>query len=263
MEGREVSNGNGPTPASYEMADDDYVPPFFALNGDYEDADFEFETATAREPLRVKVTGWRQAGCDIIWSTIMPELVALNLDQLVGRTALELGAGCGLVGLVASHTADQVVITDGDVLEVSLCKENVDRHAPSGARVEAAHLAWGEGPARTAQEKGLLGGVGTFDIIFASQVTYVPACIPALVQTFATLLAPGGEVWMFNDRVSYSLGPEGQAECRACLDRALSTHGLVVAGAGADAGWRLPPAFAALPDWAYLLRLRRKSPEAG
>ena len=108
--------------------------------------------------------------------------------------------------------------------------------------------------AQQAQDEGALGGRRDFDVILASQVVYVPACIPALVETLAALLAPEGEVWLYNDRVSYSLGPSGQTECRAFLDKALASHGLI---ATADTGLRLPPNFAGLPPHAYLLRITR------
>ena len=158
----------GLQPSSYELGEDDYVPPLFALPGDYEEAEFEFETGSHR--LQQAVTGWREGGCDILWSMVMPTTVALNLDRLVGRTVLELGAGCGLVGLIAAQTASHVVITDGDVPEVALCTDNATRHAPSHARVEAAHLAWGTIPAQQAQKEGRLGGCRAFDVIIASQV---------------------------------------------------------------------------------------------
>ena len=158
----------GLQPSSYELGEDDYVPPLFALPGDYEEAEFEFETGSHR--LQQAVTGWREGGCDILWSMVMPTTVALNLDRLVGRTVLELGAGCGLVGLIAAQTASHVVITDGDVPEVALCTDNATRHAPSHARVEAAHLAWGTIPAQQAQKEGRLGGGRAFDVIIASQV---------------------------------------------------------------------------------------------
>ncbi|KAL1522910.1 hypothetical protein AB1Y20_017875 [Prymnesium parvum] len=237
-------------PASYEASAQDYVLP--CLLGDYEDATFRFETADGAA-CEQTVRGWTQGGCRFVWSTVLPHVVAANLSRLADRLVLELGAGCGLVGLLAAHAARRVLLTDGDLAEVALCEENAAQHAPKGAQVEARHLAWGAGPAREFQRQT---GLQNVDVILASQVVYVPACIPALVETFAEMLAPSGEIWLYNDRVSYSLGPMGQATCRALLDAALLKHNFVATDiVGTD--FHLPHDFGSLPSWAYLLRITR------
>ena len=89
-----------------------------------------------------------------------------------------------------------------------------------------------------------------------------PHLAPPLKSHLSTLASPSpspspspsGEVWLYNDRVSYSLGPDGQTECRACLDKALASHGLA---ATADTCLRLPRDFDELPSHAYLLRITR------
>ena len=69
----------------------------------------------------------------------------------------------------------------------------------------------------------------------------------------AACLAPGGEVWLYNEAVSVM---SSQRECRADLDAALASHGFVVAE-GTRSGLALPAHFGDLPTHAYLLRLTR------
>ena len=53
------------------------------------------------EPVSQTVLGWSQGGCDIVWSEALPRVIARNGVCFAGRSVLELGAGCGLIGLVA------------------------------------------------------------------------------------------------------------------------------------------------------------------
>ena len=91
------------------------------------------------------VLGWCQGGCDIVWSDHLPALLAEHGAAMCGgKTVLELGAGCGLVGLVAAHWATRVDITDGDEEEVELIRMNCAEHAPAEpeqATLEAASRA--------------------------------------------------------------------------------------------------------------------------
>lgn len=247
------------SPATYEAESEADGSQLF---NEHEERDFEFATGDGAPDgdtvLHQLVKGWRQGGCDNVWSTVLPEVVALNLHLLRGRSVLELGAGCGLVGLVAAQasTTTRVVITDGDASKVRLCASNIAEYAdgsPHGTNAMAAHLAWGPAAAQRAKETGSLGSPSAFDVILAAQVVFVPACIPALVETLSSLLAPTGEVWLYNEAVSVM---STQSACRTHLDDALVAHGFVVSE-GVHAGLKLPAAFGKLPAWAYLLRLTR------
>ena len=94
---------------------------------DYETHCFSFETAGSGPTLEQEVLGWSRGGCVVVWSDLMPRLVAFQGEDLVGgKTVLELGAGCGLVGLVAAHFAARVDITDGDVQEERVIQNDDD-----------------------------------------------------------------------------------------------------------------------------------------
>ena len=62
----------------------------------------------------------------------LPVFTAVDLRGRLRRPrCLELGAGCGLIGMLAANWAKRVDITDGDEEEVALIGTNVAQHAPA------------------------------------------------------------------------------------------------------------------------------------
>ena len=58
------------------------------------------------ETVAVTWLGWAQGGCQGCWSDVLPRVLALNGRGVLGdKTVLELGAGCGVIGLLASRWA--------------------------------------------------------------------------------------------------------------------------------------------------------------
>ena len=112
--------------------------------------------------------------------------------RLAGATAIELGAGAGLVGLVASQFGSRVVLTDYEPEVLDLLKRNAEVHAAPGCGVEVRCLGWGDGPDTAA----LLAAYPTrFDVVLAADVVFWAESIPGLADTVAALLAPSG-VWL-------------------------------------------------------------------
>lgn len=193
----------------------------------YESHTFTFASSASGAVIEQEILGWSAGGCAVVWSDLLPRVVAFHGEKLCsGKTVLELGAGCGLVGLVAAHWASRVDITDGDPQEVSLIEANVEANAPKGASCScsALHLDWGSQQAAAAKESGALVKEG-YDVILAAQVVYVPDAIKPLVETIASLLAQhdGAECILYNDAVACTAT---QGECRALLDAALTAHNL-------------------------------------
>lgn len=225
-------------PAPAPAADEEpptYVPPTYMLDllTSYVETTVEYAGEDgAGGPVRQTVLSWSMGGCQTVWSEVLPRLVAMHGRRLLsGRAVLELGAGCGLIGLLAANWASRVDVTDGDEEEVALIGTNVAEHAPDapagarpqrqGGRLRAALLDWAR-PEEAVPH--LLGEREGYDVILASQVVYQPDSVPLLAKTLRYFLAPAGSVYLYNDQVA--LFGTTQAECRALLDRALAAEGL-------------------------------------
>ena len=219
----------------------------------HEAREFTYPTGEDDAVITQTVIGWSLGGCDIVWSDVLPRLLAAHGKAMVGnKTVIELGAGCGLVGLIAAHWASRVDITDGDEEEVELIQRNCEEHAPSTCACAGHHLDWGTDSASELRAALLPNG---FDVVLASQVVYVPAAIAKLVETIAALLAPGGCAYLYNDAVTTL---STQQECRALLDAALAAKGLVAV----PCALRLPPGAVMPHENAYLLTITRVDEQA-
>jgi predicted nicotinamide N-methyase len=112
-----------------------------------------------------------------------------------GKSVLELGAGSGLVGLVAARLgAERVVISDGDQTSVDLAVENLeDNGYASTESISATRLLWGEGEhAEAFKANARLSPTDGFNIIVAADVMYKPTLPPLLFETINKMLARGG-----------------------------------------------------------------------
>ena len=142
----------------------------------------ELSYPTKDGTIKQGVTGWVQGGCEIVWSELMPRVLAYHGESALRgeracERALELGAGCGLVDLLAGRYAGLIDITDGDAAEVPLIQQNIDQHA-TGCDANAVHLEWGTEAARTARADGTLRVGHGYDVILASQVRDQSASTP-------------------------------------------------------------------------------------
>ena len=59
-----------------------------------------------RRRIRQTCLGWSMGGCDTVWADVLQRILCRNGRSLVGGcTVLELGAGCGQLGLLAGRRA--------------------------------------------------------------------------------------------------------------------------------------------------------------
>ena len=118
------------------------------------------------------------------WADVWPSslILAGKLLELEGhgRSALELGCGVGLSTLAATSAGFDVLSTDyyEDALDVT--RANVFRNLGTIART------------RLVDWRHLPGDLGTFDLVFASDVLYEKEYAELLPVLLRGLLAPGG-----------------------------------------------------------------------
>jgi len=134
-------------------------------------------------------TGLRVWSCGLLLATELakaPELVR-------GRTTVELGCGCGIVGVVAALLGAYVVLTDRDPecmeLAAATCEANATAIKAAGGTVECACLDW-EWPLLAM--KDVPSVFGATDITIASDPLYTSDSTKAFPRAAKTLLAPGG-----------------------------------------------------------------------
>ena len=103
------------------------------------------------------------------------------------KRVLELGAGVGLVGLVAAELgAREVTLTDQVVFVAQHNLANAGGlSAAARERVSVRRLKWGE---------DLASAQGPYDLLLGSDIMYDPNLYDALAETIIALTAADGEV---------------------------------------------------------------------
>jgi predicted nicotinamide N-methyase len=130
-------------------------------------------------------------------TALAQHLVDRPFDSPPPETALELGAGCGLVSLVALQVYDlkQLVLTDHDPTTLQRAQLNYQATCRQLAQrpetvVAFELLTWGDEPAA----KELLASESVkFDLIFGSDLIYDASVVTPLLKTVSWLLASGGK----------------------------------------------------------------------
>ena len=114
--------------------------------------------------------------------------LAKRLQRSTGPRIIELGSGCGIVGLQLAQLCSkaQVVLTDlPEAMEI--LDQNISLASlASESRVSKAELNWDEDLPRHIREQ-------TYDVVAVSDCTYNADSIPALVQTLARLIEQSPE----------------------------------------------------------------------
>ncbi|RLN02689.1 hypothetical protein BBJ28_00016348 [Nothophytophthora sp. Chile5] len=155
-----------------------------------------------------------------VWAgaLVLCEFLEAQAGALVhGRDVIELGAGCGLCGLVAASLgAKSVVLTDEypDLLERNITK---NRHLwaerePTGASaiVSSGELEWGETAA-------MAPFVGKFDSMLGSEITQLGRDLHVpLLETVRAVLRPGLESVALLSMDPCRATCEGTCDVRKC-----------------------------------------------
>ncbi|KAG9477159.1 hypothetical protein GDO78_002521 [Eleutherodactylus coqui] len=98
--------------------------------------------------------------------------------NLQGRSVIELGAGTGLVGIVAALLGAEVTVTDRD-MAMEFLKSNVHDNVPKDLehRVSVKPLNWGTG----------LQHFSHFDVILGADIIYLEETFQELLETLIHL----------------------------------------------------------------------------
>lgn len=136
-------------------------------------------------------------------TVLWPAATALieHLDAEVEKSCLncrvlELGAGCGAVGMFLSiFKGCEAWLTEAPE-QLPLLARNASENSPDGLDLQVAPFKWGD-----AQALEQLVALGTFDMIVGSDVTYRPECLSDLLSTAQKLLSHRGRFFLsFQDR---------------------------------------------------------------
>lgn len=128
-------------------------------------------------------------------ASVYDAAVALSLyleshrDVVYKKRVVELGAGPGLVGVVAAHLdAERVVITDGDEASVALSKHNIELNAPTmTSKCEADTYLWGDMGHSLSQAP-----LAPFDVVIGADIVACPyaEAFEPLVTSLKALSGP-------------------------------------------------------------------------
>uniref|UniRef100_A0A8C2NCZ2 Protein N-lysine methyltransferase METTL21A n=1 Tax=Capra hircus TaxID=9925 RepID=A0A8C2NCZ2_CAPHI len=126
---------------------------------------------------------WKQLGvAAVVWdaAVVLATYLEMGTVELRGCSAVELGAGTGLVGIVAALLGAHVTITDRKIA-LEFLKSNVQANLPPHIQPKAVvkELTWGQN----------LGSFspGEFDLILGADIIYLEETFTDLLQTLEHL----------------------------------------------------------------------------
>ena len=106
---------------------------------------------------------------------------------------LEVGAGCGLLGLSLAAAGARVLLTE-TAEAMSNLEHNVSQNPPRAARggaVATATLHWGD-----AGHMAQVAARGPFDLLLGTDVVYHEALVAPLLETLWNCTGPSSRVWL-------------------------------------------------------------------
>ncbi|XP_071977148.1 protein N-lysine methyltransferase METTL21A isoform X3 [Engystomops pustulosus] len=130
--------------------------------------------------IRIK-QDWKELGvAAVVWDAAVVLCMYLEAGgvNLQGRSVIELGAGTGLVGIVAALLGGDVTVTDRD-MAMEFLKSNVYDNLPKELehRMSVKPLNWGVG----------LENYSPFDVILGADIIYLEETFQDLLKTLIHL----------------------------------------------------------------------------
>eukprot|EP00271_Cylindrocystis_brebissonii_P000848 TRINITY_DN11030_c0_g3_i1.p1 TRINITY_DN11030_c0_g3~~TRINITY_DN11030_c0_g3_i1.p1 ORF type:complete len:299 (+),score=21.91 TRINITY_DN11030_c0_g3_i1:467-1363(+) len=113
-----------------------------------------------------------------------------------GKRSLELGAGCGLVGIVAACLGTRSSVLTDQAGNLPLLEKNVRQNQPhysgGAANVSVKELSWGSSSAEAFSPP--------LDVLLATDVVYHHEAVAPLVETLRALVGPNTTVFLAHGR---------------------------------------------------------------
>jgi predicted nicotinamide N-methyase len=154
-------------------------------------------------PVRMFRSYFFSSGCRVWDASVgLARWIARNHCHVAGRRVLEIGAGCGCVGLAAAACGARVWLTDHDAQLLPNLRWNVAAAAAAAAACptgtlhrpfvppQVELLDWASAP------DALRSAHGTFDVLLAADVVYSSGCVAAMTAAVCELLTERGELIM-------------------------------------------------------------------
>ncbi|KAA0712053.1 Protein N-lysine methyltransferase METTL21A [Triplophysa tibetana] len=140
----------------------------------------EFDLANHR--IRIS-QNWNQLGvAAVVWdaAVVLCMFLEMGTIDLKGKRAIELGAGTGLVGIVAALLGAKVTITDRKPA-LEFLAANVQENIPPNQQPSAqvSELTWGENLD--------LYPPGSYELVLGADIVYLEETFPALLKTLEHL----------------------------------------------------------------------------
>lgn len=127
---------------------------------------------------------WRGA---VMLAVFLKSQFFSKYGEINGKTVIELGAGSGVCGLVASTMgAQKIYLTDRDDGCVELMKKNYEHNAKQLrlSRTEVVKLDW-------MSQEDCAKLKDSFDVILGADILYSPSMVDDLISGLERLCAPG------------------------------------------------------------------------
>ncbi|KAL0586285.1 hypothetical protein ABG067_004134 [Albugo candida] len=164
-----------------DIMEDSYFCADLFVSKEYETKVFDFDLIQQKVLCSLAASTDHDLTGQVVWpvSIFLSWYLISQRDFLKDKTVLELGAGVGLSGLVASHFADKVYLTDGSEVVLDLLEKNVGISGRSN-NCTVSILRWGDHDSIQAFEQQKSSGV---DVLIGADVVCWPSYIQPLLET--------------------------------------------------------------------------------
>ncbi|XP_008282904.1 protein-lysine methyltransferase METTL21B isoform X2 [Stegastes partitus] len=135
-------------------------------------------------------TRFPRSPCTVCWALHLCRYFGEQSVQLAGKRVIELGAGTGVVGILAARLGAEVTLTDLP-LALSQLEVNVSANMPSSgwpsSPPSVLPLSWGEDHMNFPSD---------WDLVLCADIIYLPETYPLLVETLTHLCKNGASVYL-------------------------------------------------------------------